>query len=129
MEVEANQDLLVEQDLNKKTSSSNFLLFLLPTGYDIITTFSILLVISNIKEGAATKIPAIIIYILLYFSTRIGAAIGKFLLNIAKPNMYLSNGFWDAIHKRLFWNFGPQTIGAIVANVIVWYNLIEPITK
>src|SRR5574344_704166 len=129
MEVKENQDLLPETNLTEKSIGLKCLLFLLPSGYDVITAFSILLVASNVKEGGVVKIPAFLIYILLYLSTRIGVAIGKVLLNIAKPDMYLSNGFWDAIKKNIFWNFGPQIIGVIVVNILVWYNLLEPVAK
>lgn len=48
------------------------------------------------------------------------ASIGDKLRTMAMPVVILSSGFVDTLKTKLFWAIGPQIIGVLIGQAIVW---------
>lgn len=55
----------------------------------------------------------------------IAALVGDMLRKIAMPDAFFSSGMGDTLKKKLFWAIGPQVIGLLLAQGVVWGILIK----
>lgn len=96
-----------------------FLKFIMPTGYDLVT-----LIFFPVYKDAFGK-DIISCMITIYILTKIGVAIAKFLLKFSKPSYIMSNGFWDGVKKKFYWNFGPQLTTVIAMNLVFFFAFAQ----
>lgn len=63
-------------------------------------------------------------FILSALASFIAVLVGDMLRKIAMPDVFFSKGMMDTLQKKLFWSIGPQAIGLLLGQLLVWGLLL-----
>jgi len=79
---------------------------------------------TEVKIIEITSMSIFLAAIISFLCSFLAAIIGNVLRKIAKPQYIISSGMTDILSAKLFWSVGPQFMGVIITQILIWYFFV-----